>query len=343
MEQDNLNELIQHQAYLYRLSSSEVADLLKKFNDLSSVMLLQLLDTLGDLSDAERTALMAGQYSTPQLKEIRTLINDWQQSVGNMLLDGFTLNATALAVYEAQYIARQMGKKLKPDGNKLMLKAKETPLSGGALLDSLLSQISHDAKVQVENVLRDELSLGQTNEQIVCRIKGTKKLGYQDGLLNQTRSSIDALVRTARSHVANVTYGETYKALGAEYLKFVSVLDSRTSKMCGSLDGTVWEIDSPNIRRPPLHRHCRSILVGVDKSGETLGQRPSNNGKDIKTVDSNTSFKEWFANQDEKFQKNWLGATRFKMYQDGKYTLDKFVDPLSGQMFTLRELKMLND
>ncbi|WP_269915513.1 minor capsid protein [Acinetobacter sp. HY1485] len=338
----DINALIQHQAYLYRLSSSEVSDLIKQFDDLSSVMLLQLLDILSELSSAERTALMAGQYTTVQLKEVRTLIQTWQQSVNTVLIEGFQVSATALAVYEAQYIARQIGKKIKPNGDKLMLKAKETPLSGGALLDSLFSKLSADTKAQVENVLRDGLSLGQTNEQIVRRIKGTKKLGYADGLLNQTRSSIDGIVRTARSHVANVTYSEIYKALGTEYLKFVSVLDSRTSKMCGSLDGTVWEINSPNIRRPPLHRRCRSILVGVDKTGETLGQRPSNNGKDIKTVDSNTSFKDWFADQDEKFQKNWLGAARFKMYQDGKYSFDKFFDPLSGQIFTLKELNLFD-
>ena len=338
----DINALIQHQAYLYRLSSSEVSDLIKQFDDLSSVMLLQLLDILSELSDAERTALTAGQYTTVQLKEVRILIQTWQQSVNTVLLEGFQVSATALAVYEARYIARQVGKKIKPNGDKLMLKAKETPLSGGALLDSLFSKLSTDTKAQVENVLRDGLSLGQTNEQIVRRIKGTKKLGYADGLLTQTRSSIDGIVRTSRSHVANVTYGETYKALGAEYLKFVSVLDSRTSKMCGSLDGTVWEINSLNIRRPPLHRRCRSILVGVDKSGETLGQRPSNNGKDIKTVDSNTSFKAWFADQDEKFQKNWLGVTRFKMYKDGKYSFDKFFDPLTGQMFTLNELKKMD-
>lgn len=344
MQQDKLNELIQHQAYLYRLSSNEVAELIKQFNTLSNAMLSQLRDVLDDLSDAERTALMAGQYSTPQLKEIRRLINDWQQSIGNTLLDGFTLNATALAVYEAQYIARKFADKvIQPNGDKLMLKAKKTPLSGGALLESLFSKIADDTRLKVENIIRDAIHQGQTNQQIAQRIKGTKKLNYQDGILNQSRTAIDAMVRTARSHVANVTYDETYKALGAKYLKFVSVLDSRTSKVCGSLDGTVWEINDPNIRRPPLHPHCRSILVGVDKSGETLGQRPSNNGKDIKTVDSNASFKEWFADQDEKFQKNWLGPARFKMYQDGKYTLDKFVDPLSGQMFTLKELKALEN
>ena len=84
----DINALIQHQAYLYRLSSSEVSDLTKQFDDLSGAMLLQLLDLLSELSDAERTALMAGQYTTTQLKEVRSLISGWQQSVNTVLLEG---------------------------------------------------------------------------------------------------------------------------------------------------------------------------------------------------------------------------------------------------------------
>lgn len=344
MDQDNLNDLIQHQAYLYRLSSSEVVTLLKAFDSNTSQMLSQLRDLLDDLSDAEKTALMSGQYTTNNLKDIQTLIQEWQQKVSTVLLDGFNVSATALAIYEAQYIARKFADQvIKADGKALMSQVQNTPLTGGTLVDSLFSKITDDTRLKVENVIRDGINQGQTNQQIMQRIRGTKQFNYQDGLLNQSRNSIDVMVRTARSHVSNVTYVSTFEALGAKYLKFVSVLDSRTSKICASLDGTIWKVGDPDIRKPPLHPHCRSILVGVDASGETIGQRPSDNGKDIKTVDSNTSFKEWFANQDEKFQRNWLGPARYKLYKDGKYTLDKFVDPLSGQVFTLKELEILDN
>lgn len=343
MDQDNLNDLIQHQAYLYRLSSSEVVTLLKAFDSNTSQMLSQLRDLLDDLSDAEKTALMSGQYTTNNLKDIRQLMQNWQDSLGTVLLDRFAVSATALAAYEAKYIAQKFSDNvIKSSGSKLYYKAKKQPLTGGNLLDSLLDDIAGDARQKVESVIRDAINQGQTNQQIIKRIKGTKVLNYQDGILEQLRSSINMVVRTARSHVANVTYTETFKALGAQYFKFVSVLDSRTSKVCASLDGTIWKVGDPDIRKPPLHPHCRSILVGVDESGETIGQRPSDNGKDIKTVDSNTSFKEWFAKQDETFQKNWLGPALYKLYNDGKYTLDKFVDPLSGQTFTLKKLEGLS-
>ncbi|MDX6038299.1 phage head morphogenesis protein, partial [Acinetobacter baumannii] len=63
----------------------------------------------------------------------------------------------------------------------------------------------------------------------------------------------------------------------------------------------------------------------------------------IGVVDSNTTFKGWFDKQDAAFQKSWLGPTRYKLFKEGKYSLDKFIDPLTGQPFTLAELKKLDE
>lgn len=75
--------------------------------------------------------------------------------------------------------------------------------------------------------------------------------------------------------------------------------------------------------------------------------RPFNNkvnGEgEIGVVDSNTTFKGWFDKQDASFQKSWLGPSRYKLFKEGKYSLDKFVDPLTGQPFTLAELKKLDE
>ena len=68
-QQALLDALISHQAYLYRLSSTEINNILSRFDSLSSEMLSKLRDLLDDLSDAEKTALMSGQYTTPALKK----------------------------------------------------------------------------------------------------------------------------------------------------------------------------------------------------------------------------------------------------------------------------------
>ncbi len=347
-QQALLDALVSHQAYLYRLSSTEINNLLTQFDSISNEMLSKLRDLLDDLSDAEKTAFMAGQYTTPALKEVRTIVQTWQASVASGLLESFTVSATALAVYEATYQAKTIdNRKIEPNGKTLFNKAKKTPLSGGVLLDYLFEKIADDAKVRVEQTIRDGLSKGQTNQQIVQRIKGKKALNYQDGILEQSRSSISTMVRTARSHVSNQAMLDTYKVLDVSYVKFVATLDSRTSKQCASLDGAVYKADEPH-PTPPLHPNCRSIILPVtNKEGTTIGKRPFNSkvgdSGEIGVVDSNTTFKGWFDKQDAAFQKSWLGPSRYKLFKEGKYSLDKFVDPLTGQPFTLAELKKLDE
>ena len=347
-QQALLDALVSHQAYLYRLSSSEINKLLVQFDSISGEMLSLLRDLLDDLSDVERSALMAGQYTTPALKEIRTVIQSWQSTVASTLLESFSISATALAVYEATYQATTLAEKqIEPNGKTLLNKAKKAPLSGGILLDSIFARIADDTRLRVEQVIRDGLSKDQTNQQIIQRIKGKKALNYQDGLLDQSRNQIATMVRTARSHVSNVALNETYTAIGVEYVKFIATLDSRTSKICMGYSDKVYKKDEPH-PVPPLHPNCRSILIPVtDGQGKTIGKRPFNNkvnGEgEIGVVDSNTTFKGWFDKQDETFQKSWLGPSRYKLFKEGKYSLDKFIDPLTGQPFTLAELKKLDE
>ena len=39
----------------------------------------------------------------------------------------------------------------------------------------------------------------------------------------------------------------------------------------------------------------------------------------------NTKFSDWFKDQDDDFQRNWLGSTRFELYKKSDFPIDKFV------------------
>ena len=348
--------LTQHQAYLYRVSSQSVNELLKIFNDESILMLAKLRDLLDELNDSEKMALASGQYTTSNLKEVRDLIAQWFTAINTALPEAFAVSATALAVYEANYTAKLYGGKIeKPNGEKVYAAAKKVPLVGGALVDDLLSKIAETARQKVEYAIRDGINSGKTNQEIVQRIRGTKRLNYEDGLLSSSKTDIERTVRTVRSHVANQTYLDTFKQLGFEYVRFISVLDGRTSKLCAHLDGTVWRIDDPAKRVPPLHPNCRSELVPVKKDGQLIGERPfvmdERRVKDIPKeersqligqLDANTTFKEFFKKTDDFFQREWLGPKRFKLYKDGKFDFDKFFDP-EGRFYSLDDLRKLDE
>ena len=355
-----LDALSQHQAYLYRASSQSVNDLIKVFDQLSNEQLLKLGELFEDLTDSERKALQGLNFSSRakasrNIEEIKVTLSEWFSSLNTELPAIFEQSAIALAVYEAGYTVALMGETLKTDGEKIYQQAKKAPFSGGQLVDYLFSDIAANLRKKVEYVIRDGFSQGQTNQQIINRIKGRKSLDYKDGLLESERHVVERQVRTARNHVGNAAYIDVYKALGYEYVKVVATLDGRTCKYCASVDGRVYHIDDQTRPRFPVHPHNRTTYVGCDKDGNIAGQRPfvmdERKVKDIPKeerkhligqLDANTSFKEFFDQSDEFFQRTWLGKSKYELYKKGEYSIDKFADPLNKRGYTLAELKALD-
>ncbi|MCL6243811.1 minor capsid protein [Acinetobacter sp. ANC 7200] len=357
-----VDALSQHSAYLYRASSQAVNELTAQFNKLSNSQLNRLAEILSELSDSERNALKSLNFSSKansskNIEEIKTILNDWFKAVDTELFEQFDKSALQLAVYEASYSATLVaGSAAVVNVEKIYKAAKKAPFAGGQLVDYLFADIAANLRKKVEYVIRDGISQGQTNQQIVQRIKGRKTNDYKDGLLKSSRESIERQVRTARSHISTATYIDTYKALGYEYVKVVATLDGRTCKYCASIDGDVFAIDDKVRPRFPVHPNNRTTYVPCNKDGEIAGLRPfvmdERKVKDIPEderkhligqLDANTSFKEFFEQSDEFFQRTWLGKSKYELYKKGEYSIDKFADPLNKRGYTLEELKALDE
>ncbi|WP_139851342.1 minor capsid protein [Acinetobacter pullicarnis] len=341
-----LDLMIRHQAYLYRLSSHEVVALLKQFNRESSAMVARLRDLLDELSESERVALSGARYTTAKLKDIKSLLAEWQSTIVLTLPEAFAASAVALAVYEANYQAKTLGKKVEaPQGKSIFNQAKRKPFAGGMLIDQMFSDMAENTRRRVEYAIRDGISQGQTNQQITQRIKGTSKLNFEDGILNQSRQPIEMVVRTARSHVSNIAYEDTYRALGVKRLKVSATLDGKTCKFCASEDGNIYDIDDPSRPIFPVHPRNRTVYVPyVENEDEKFaGKRPFVvKPGEAGQVSANTSYKQWFSTQGESFQREWLGNKRYELYKNGDYSIDKFLDP-EGKLYTLKELKLMDE
>ncbi|MDM1282398.1 minor capsid protein [Acinetobacter towneri] len=356
-----IDALSQHQAYLFRASSQSVNQLTALFNKLSNKQLMRLGEVLNDLSDTERKALQGLNFSSKSkasrsLEEIKVILSEWFKSIDTELSLDFEKSALPLAIYEATYTASLVaGTAAVIDAEKIYKTIKKTPYAGGQLMDYLFSDIASSLRKKVEYAIRDGVSQGLSNQQIIQKIKGRKSLNYSDGILSKTTSEIERDVRTARSHISTATYIDTYKALGYEYVKVVATLDGRTCKYCASIDGDVYSIDDPKRPRFPVHPNNRTTYVGCDKDGKVFGKRPfvmdERKVKDIPKderdqligqLDANTSFKEFFEQSDEFFKKTWLGKSKYELYKKGEYSIDKFADPLNRRGYTLAELKTLD-
>lgn len=144
----------------------------------------------------------------------------------------------------------------------------------GRLLKEWFDSLAELEQQRVQDAITIGLTAGETNEQIITRIIGTKAANYQDGILSISRRNAEAIVRTAANHVANQARAQVWD-LNRDIVseeRWTSVLDGRTTPICQARDGMVFPIGVGP--RPPAHFNCRSIMVAVLDGLGIIGDRP---------------------------------------------------------------------
>lgn len=213
----------------------------------------------------------------------------------------------------------------------------------GVLLKEALDGVELDKAVRIRNAVRIGYVNNQTISQIVTTIRGTRALNYKDGLLEQNRSNVESIVRTAVSHFSAFSrkrFMEANRSVlkGEQYL---SVLDTRTTPRCQSLSGKVYPVGEGIY--PPQHWNCRSVRVAVTKSWRELGfdvdeiplsTQASMDGQ----VPSNWDFNDWLKRQSLERQEEVLGVTRAKLYRAGDLPVKGYINN-KGEYYTLKQLK----
>jgi SPP1 gp7 family putative phage head morphogenesis protein len=148
------------------------------------------------------------------------------------------------------------------------------PINGVPLEGWLDSMKAGDIS-RIEQQIRLAVTQGETLDQIVRRIRGTKANNYEDGVVSITRRNAQAVARTAVNHVSNSARQEVWNA-NADIIsgvRWVATLDGRTSPVCRGRDGLIMPINEGP--RPPAHVGCRSTTVPVLHGEAIVGQRPT--------------------------------------------------------------------
>lgn len=161
-----------------------------------------------------------------------------------------------------------------------------TPISG-LKLDRWLAGISAAELQQIERAIRLGVAQGETIDQMVARIRGTRDAFYQNGILSVSRRNAEALVRTAVNHVSNQARELVWYDAGdlIQALRWTSTLDGRTSDICRARDGHFAPLEGrelpeglakliPPGARPPAHFNCRSVMVALLNGVALAGVRP---------------------------------------------------------------------
>jgi len=227
------------------------------------------------------------------------------------------------------------------------------PFQSRLLRDWLATYQVNDRRRMMDQI-RQGLVFGETPTQIGKRIFGTRALGGADGVREITRRGAQTLAQTATSAISNAIRQALYQRNRRFIPKeqYVATLDSRTTPICSSLDGDVFDVGIGPI--PPIHFNCRSIRVPLI-NGRKLGSRPANAANEralrglrgparrravarlVGPVPAETTYTQWLGRQNAQFQDDILGPARGRLFRSGEIDLKGFVDN-SGKSFTLREL-----
>ena len=212
----------------------------------------------------------------------------------------------------------------------------------GRLLSEWMAGLEAEKAAKIRDAIRIGYVEGQTIQEMVQRIRGTKARQYQDGILEITRRNAETIVRTAVSHTANHTrqkFAEANDDLVKGW-KFLATMDSKTSITCAALDGQVFPVGKGP--QPPRHPNCRSTSVPILRSWKELGidlkefpegTRAAYDGQ----VPANITYNEWLKGKDSTFHDKVLGPTRGKLFREGM-PVDRFVNK-AGDRLTLDKLR----
>lgn len=347
--------LSRHAAYLHRAATAQVNDLHWAITELGQQLAGLISERLEALTPAELSALARGKYTTKRLKSLKKAIDGWAEKLESETMQIALPGFESLAGHEAEYAREMLVQATEsefpaaPTAAAAYKAAKQQPVLG-EMLENMLKDVPARTKTMVYSTIRQGISEGSTTDEIVRALRGTKSLQYKDGVLQTTRVAAERAVRTGRNHISNVAYSETYRALGVTEVVWTSTLDGRTSMICASRDGKRYKVDEAH-PTPPAHPNCRSVLA-PSFDGDIMGERPYVRAfkpigkvpKDQRTddmvgqVSAKTTYAKWFARQPASFQREWLGPTRYKLYKQGGYKIERFVDP-TGRQLTLDELK----
>jgi SPP1 gp7 family putative phage head morphogenesis protein len=338
----NLNEAlfhagVQHQIYLQRYATQTVRDMLELLNQ-SEIEITNALIS-ADLTEFSQKRLRA------MLAEIRAISSDAYQVLQKRLSG--TLIDTAR--YEADFNANLIESLapveitlVRPSLDTLSALLTSKPMQGRFIADEL-KELDAGRIKQIEQALRMGIIEGETNADIMRRIRGTKAQQYKDGILQRSRDDVERLVRTSITHITARARDELYQENQSvvKAWRFTATLDRRTTVICASLDGQVFDLGSGPM--PPRHYNCRSSSTPILRSWEELGisakeASPSTRASMDGQVPDSLTYQEWLKKQSAEVQDDVLGKTKGQLFRDGGLTLDRFVD-FKGDIYTLAQLK----
>lgn len=348
---------ILHAVYMERLKTQEVNTIVAFLND-------EVFPDVAKTLEKRLARITARGYDSNvwKTKRYQALLKSIHELIRSGLIDAsadLKKRLGDIGVYEAKFQQQLLSNTLEqagvlhlipeivlPSNNMLRSIATSKPFEG-RLLKDWWKGLETNAQATISSQINIGIATGEPTPKIVSRVVGKSSTTFVDGALHTTRRHATTVVRTAISHIAaqarEMVWGENSEVIKG--VRYVAVLDGRTTDICRTLDGQVFGIyEGP---RPPMHHQCRSTTVAVTRSWKELGiklkeapigVRASMNGQ----VPANLTYAQWIRKQPIEFQNQVMGKGKATLYRRGVVPMEKFIDS-KYRPLTLDELVKLED
>jgi SPP1 gp7 family putative phage head morphogenesis protein len=344
MNDSLIDSLTRHQVWLQRLGSYEANTfnpvLAQADKNIREILSRSELSTQSDLDQVIGELKSSLDYNYSGWTD--SLINDLEgvsESEANfdakILENSTTLTGVAAAIFGAWAMARRTPIQVNQNGEAVQM-------------IPFIKSLTATESRRVIGVVRNGFNQGLGNQQIIQRIRGTKKNNFTDGILQITRRNAAAIARTSVNHIATTarmaSLEQNKKVLSG--WQFIATLDSRTTNICRFNDGLEFKIGEGPL--PPLHVGCRSTIVPVVKNKYRLFPRDTSRaskGAEGGKQTKKSPYYDWLKTQPKWFQQSVLGKTRTELFRKGGLSTEEFRKLSSdnfGQPLTLEEMERLN-
>ena len=341
-----LDRSIRHSVYLEQYKAHEVRELVRFLQrEIIPDIERRLAYRIEQSSSRAYSRLAPGASGDWQTKRLNNLLDSIRADIAAGMKTSrqrLTKSLKAFGATEAEFQARLLEQAVKPfilfeagvPSLRLIHSAIISKPFEGELLSGWFNGLGTRVAASVRRSFIGGLAAGDPPERIVRALMGASDGMYvgRGPLGAELRRNVRAIVRTAISHTAShardLTYAENKDIV--KKVQWVSTLDARTSDVCISRDNKVYpEGEGP---RPPAHHQCRSTVVPILAGWEDMkkqGFKPLRQARDMRTglstkVPEDMTYGQWLKMQSASVQNNVLGATRAKLFRQGRVDINRF-------------------
>lgn len=261
INEDILDRYVRHLHWLERYKTGETTRIVALLDKADKDLVQRIEDRLDRIGRGD----ILSKAETERLKALLKEIRDAKAEASIAVYDEARQALEEFAAYEADFKAKAIEGAVvaaqgtvdlsRPSASQLRAVVTARPFQG-RLLREWYENLGETQGRRITDAIRIGITQGQTNDEIVRRIRGTRALRFKDGILEMGRRDAAAVVRTAVAHVANKASEQLYAENEdiIEGVQWVSTLDSRTSSVCRARDGEIYPVGKGP--RPPAHWNC---------------------------------------------------------------------------------------